>query len=84
MNKTHFAASSHESNSGESIAFITVFTVYNSSLAVHADGRSSDLVTVGNVSYSKVERSMAILNVFINFIQVILQEKIHGIRKDYI
>lgn len=74
LNKTHIATSSHESNFGESIALITVFTIYNSSLALHADGRSSDLVTVGNASYSKMERSMAILNVFINFIQATMPQ----------
>ncbi|KAJ9680709.1 hypothetical protein PVL29_019890 [Vitis rotundifolia] len=74
LNKTHPATSSHESNFGESIALITVFTIYNSSLALHADGRSSDLVTVGNASYSKAERSMAILNVFINFIQATMPQ----------
>lgn len=34
-------------------------------------GRSTDVVKVGDASYSKVERSMAVLNVFIDFIQVL-------------
>jgi hypothetical protein len=71
LNKTHFSNSSHTSKSGENIAFVTVFAIYNSSLNVNVDDRSSNLVTVGNASYTKVERSMAILNIFINFIQVI-------------
>ncbi|CAK7347901.1 unnamed protein product [Dovyalis caffra] len=65
LNKTHLPSSS---NAGESVAFVTVFTVYNTSLA--ADSRLSNLFTVGNASYTKTERSMAVLNVFINFIQV--------------
>lgn len=32
--------------------------------------RSTDVVKVGDASYNKVERSMAVLNVFIDFIQV--------------
>ncbi|KAJ6679477.1 POLYPHOSPHATIDYLINOSITOL PHOSPHATASE [Salix purpurea] len=64
LNKTHMPSSS---NAGESVAFVTVFTVYNTSLA---DSRLSNMVTVGNASYTKMERSMAVLNVFINFIQV--------------
>lgn len=66
LNKTSFQASSI----GNSISFVTVFTIYNTSLDVHVDSRASNMVTVGNASYSKTERSMAILNVFINFIQV--------------
>ncbi|KAG7998364.1 hypothetical protein I3843_01G255400 [Carya illinoinensis] len=69
VNKTH-SPTSHISIGRESIAFVTVFAIHNSSPNTHVDDRSSNLVTVGNASYSKVERSMAILNVFINFIQV--------------
>ncbi|KAF8028397.1 hypothetical protein BT93_E1108 [Corymbia citriodora subsp. variegata] len=68
LNKTHFSASSNKSVT-ESIAFVTVFTVYNSSDMSKTSG-SSDVTTVGNSSFNKVERSIAILNVFINFIQV--------------
>ncbi|CAK7325502.1 unnamed protein product [Dovyalis caffra] len=64
LNKTHLPSSS---SAGESIAFVTVFTVYNTSLAT--DSRLSNLVTVGNASYAKTESSMAVLNVFINSIQ---------------
>ncbi|KAK4578578.1 hypothetical protein RGQ29_028611 [Quercus rubra] len=74
LNQTHFSTSSHTSRSGENIAFVTVFTIYNSSLNVNVNDRSSNLVTVGNASYSKVERSMAILNIFINFIQVTMPQ----------
>ncbi|XP_077224165.1 polyphosphatidylinositol phosphatase isoform X3 [Tasmannia lanceolata] len=35
-----------------------------------SDDKSSAMVTVGNTSYTKAGRSMAILNVFINFVQV--------------
>lgn len=70
LNKTRFSTYSHTSNFGEDIVFVTVFTIYNSSLDARVDGRSSNLFTVGNASYNKVESSMAILNVFINFIQV--------------
>ncbi|XP_021614191.1 uncharacterized protein LOC110616149 isoform X3 [Manihot esculenta] len=70
LNKSHLLTSSSAYNGGDRIAFVTVFTIYNASLYSHADSKSSNLVTVGNVSYTKTERSMAILNVFINFIQV--------------
>ncbi|KXG20227.1 hypothetical protein SORBI_3010G173000 [Sorghum bicolor] len=61
--------SSEEIYSGEHISFVTVFTTYNSVSA--GDGNvPSDSVTVGNHSYSKIERSMAILNTFISFIKV--------------
>uniref|UniRef100_A0A5B6Z6E0 Uncharacterized protein n=1 Tax=Davidia involucrata TaxID=16924 RepID=A0A5B6Z6E0_DAVIN len=73
LNKTHFSTSDN-SNIGESIAFVTVFVSYNSSVDRPAIGRSRDLVTVRNISYNKVERSMAILNVFINFIQVTMPQ----------
>lgn len=70
LNKTHFSTSSHASTFGNNIAFVSVFTIYNSSLGVRADERASNLVVVGNASYSKEERSIAILHTFVNFIQV--------------
>ncbi|XP_044499599.1 uncharacterized protein LOC123220996 isoform X2 [Mangifera indica] len=70
LNKTHFSASSHVASVGDRISFVTVFTIYNTSLDINADGRAINLLSVGNASYSKTERSMAILNVFINFIEV--------------
>ncbi|XP_040930253.1 uncharacterized protein [Gossypium hirsutum] len=73
LNKTYFSNPSHASSVGDGIAFVTVFTIYNNSPDALADGKPSNLVTVGNASYSKPERSMAILNVFIKFIQVTLQ-----------
>lgn len=73
LNKTHFSTSSI-ARGGENVAFVTVFTIFNSPLNVRVDDRSSDLVTVGNASYSKAQRSMAILNVFINFIQVTMPQ----------
>ncbi|KAK3133969.1 hypothetical protein QOZ80_6AG0543400 [Eleusine coracana subsp. coracana] len=61
--------SSYGNYSGDRISFVTVFTTYSSGPAV--DGKvPSDTVTVGNRSYGKVERSMAILDTFISFIQV--------------
>ncbi|XVF22725.1 hypothetical protein REPUB_Repub12eG0195600 [Reevesia pubescens] len=70
LNKTHFSNPSHASGVGDGLAFVTVFTIYNNSSDTLVNSRSSNLVTVGNASYSKPERSMAILNAFINFIQV--------------
>ncbi|XXG58219.1 hypothetical protein AAC387_Pa04g0583 [Persea americana] len=66
LNKTHASRLSHAFNCSEIISFVTVFAVYNSS---PSDEKLSDLVTVGNNSYSKAARSMAILNTYINFIQ---------------
>ncbi|MCL7024206.1 hypothetical protein MKW94_027056 [Papaver nudicaule] len=54
------------SNSKDTISIVTVFTIYNTSV----DERSLKLVTVGGTSYTKMERSLAILEVFINFIKV--------------
>uniref|UniRef100_A0A2C9WRY9 Nucleotide-diphospho-sugar transferase domain-containing protein n=1 Tax=Manihot esculenta TaxID=3983 RepID=A0A2C9WRY9_MANES len=76
LNKSHLLTSSSAYNGGDRIAFVTVFTIYNASLYSHADSKSSNLVTVGNVSYTKTERSMAILNVFINFIQTFLNTRL--------
>ncbi|KAJ8449466.1 hypothetical protein Cgig2_002263 [Carnegiea gigantea] len=69
LNKTRHNASDRL-NSGENVAFVTVFTVYNSSTDRHAEKKNLDLVTIGNSSYTKLERSMAILDSFIKFIQV--------------
>jgi hypothetical protein len=61
--------SSYRNHSGDGISFVTVFTTYSSGPAV--DGKvPSGTVTVGNHSYDKVERSMAVLKSFISFIQV--------------
>ncbi|XVE74024.1 hypothetical protein DITRI_Ditri11bG0165700 [Diplodiscus trichospermus] len=70
LNKTHFSNPSHASVVGDGISFVTVFTIYNNSPDTIVNSRSSNLVNVGNASYSKSERSIAILNVFINYIQV--------------
>ncbi|CAH9148810.1 unnamed protein product [Cuscuta epithymum] len=65
LNITHF--NSGNSNFRDDVSLITVFATYDNPL----DSQSNDKwVTVGNVSYTKLERSLAILNVFINFIQV--------------
>ncbi|XP_010673650.2 uncharacterized protein LOC104889996 [Beta vulgaris subsp. vulgaris] len=68
LNKTQHAAP-QSLNAGENVAFVTVFTIYNSS-EKNIEKSSSDLVTIGNTSYTKLERSMAILESFIDFIQV--------------
>lgn len=70
LNKTHFSISPRNSNSGDGISFVTVFTTYNSTGDCFIKSRSSEQVSVGNMSYNKVERSLAVLNVFINFIEV--------------
>ncbi|KAG5589046.1 hypothetical protein H5410_039560 [Solanum commersonii] len=67
LTKTHFGASSKNLKAGGNISIVTVFTTYN--VDQQTNGKSLDSVTVGNISYSKVERSIAILNVFVNFIQ---------------
>lgn len=56
------------SEPGEHVSFVTVFTTYGSDPA-GAGKRSSDVGTVGKYSYSKEEKSMAILNTFVSFIQ---------------
>ncbi|KAG8075457.1 hypothetical protein GUJ93_ZPchr0006g41171 [Zizania palustris] len=61
--------SSERNYSGGHVTFVTVFTTYNSDPA-ETGKMSSNVVTVGKHSYSKVGRSMAILNTFITFIQV--------------
>ncbi|OVA11851.1 hypothetical protein BVC80_8379g7 [Macleaya cordata] len=71
LNKTHFSTLPRTPDLGDSISFVTVFTIYNTSVSTPADDRSSKLVAVGNTSYSKMEQSMAILNVFISFIKVV-------------
>ncbi|KAJ4956289.1 hypothetical protein NE237_013072 [Protea cynaroides] len=70
LNKTHFSSSSNVDISRDAISFVTVFAVYNISPHSYEDDKLSNLVTIGNTSYSKAERSMAILHVFINFVQV--------------
>lgn len=70
LNKIQISTSSNISNGGGGVSFVTIFMVYNSSVD---DVKSRDAATiVGRVPYNKVERSMAVLNTFINFIQVLL------------
>lgn len=67
----NIVTSSEGNYSGEQISFVTVFTTYSS--VQDGDGKVPfDTITVGNHSYSKIERSMAILNTFISFIKVTL------------
>ncbi|KAI3444697.1 hypothetical protein Pfo_001362 [Paulownia fortunei] len=70
LSKTHFGTFLNNSHSIDHVAFVTVFATYNSTV----ESGPVDLVTVGNISYNKVERSMAILSVFINFIQVVMPQ----------
>lgn len=74
LNKTHSPSSAHVSNAEESIAFVTVFSIYNPSGNGDADTTSSNMVTVGKSSFTKSERSMAILDTYINFIQVTMPQ----------
>ncbi|XAR63178.1 hypothetical protein NMG60_11023027 [Bertholletia excelsa] len=82
LNRTHFSASVDNSRFGENIVFVTVFATYNSSIDRLVNGKSRELVTVGNISYNKLERSMAILDVFINFIQVTMPRSTIAILTD--
>ncbi|KAK7405075.1 hypothetical protein VNO78_06258 [Psophocarpus tetragonolobus] len=66
LNRTY--SSNSKSSVDGSITFVTVFTIYKSSLNDVEDKSSNTIV--GNASYNKFGRSMALLNVFINFIQV--------------
>ncbi|KAL9234786.1 hypothetical protein vseg_009613 [Gypsophila vaccaria] len=65
LNKTR-----HSSPNLNSVALVTVFAIYNSSREKLENKKFSDLVVVGNTSYTKFERSMAILDTFIKFSQV--------------
>lgn len=65
LNQTYHSMPSETFDACGSVSFVTVFTVYNSS-----ESTISDKVTVGNTSYNKVERSIAILHTYIDFIQV--------------
>ncbi|EYU31983.1 hypothetical protein ABFS82_02G150200 [Erythranthe guttata] len=70
LSKMHFGTSLNNSRSPDRVALVTVFTIYNSTV----ESRPADLVTVGNISYGKLERSMAILNIFVNFIQAVMPQ----------
>ncbi|XP_020583687.1 uncharacterized protein LOC110026849 [Phalaenopsis equestris] len=57
----------------ERVSFVSMFTVYNSSRRLKMESVDNNMdgkVIIGNTSYTKPERSIAILNTFINFIQV--------------
>ncbi|KAL8161079.1 hypothetical protein V2J09_012568 [Rumex salicifolius] len=75
LNSTHSKSSAHVSISEESIAFVTVFSIYKPSGTGDAGRSSSNRVVVGNFSFSnRVERSMAILDTYIQFIQVTMPQ----------
>ncbi|XP_078439529.1 polyphosphatidylinositol phosphatase [Wolffia australiana] len=65
LNQTRRSIPSESCDACESVSFVAVFTLYNSS-----ETETSDRLTVGNVSYDKSERSIAILHAYIDFIQV--------------
>ncbi|XP_010559113.1 PREDICTED: uncharacterized protein LOC104827614 [Tarenaya hassleriana] len=69
LNRTH-ASPFSASGGGNGVSFVTMFTVYNTTLEAQANAKASTIVSVGSTTYSKPERSMAVLNAFINFIQV--------------
>ncbi|KAF2612490.1 hypothetical protein F2Q70_00008858 [Brassica cretica] len=70
LNKTHTTTSHVSGAAGNRVSFVTVFTVYNTTTSL-GDLKSSSVVSVvGNVTYSKPARSMAVLNAFSYFIQV--------------
>lgn len=70
LNKTHTTNSHVSGAAGNGVSFVTVFTVYNNNTSL-GDLKSSNMVSVvGNVTYSKPERSMAVLNAFAYFILV--------------
>lgn len=74
INKLHSLKSNQDIQIGDRVSFVIVYTVYNNSYgsdSARMDDKLSDIVTVGSNFYNKVERSMAILNAFIDFIQVI-------------
>ncbi|KAL7592021.1 hypothetical protein Lser_V15G31771 [Lactuca serriola] len=73
LNKIQISTSSNISNGGGGVSFVTIFTVYNSSVD-DVKSRDAAATIVGRVSYNKVERSMAVLNTFINFIQLAMPE----------
>ncbi|KAI4366379.1 hypothetical protein MLD38_022264 [Melastoma candidum] len=74
LNRTRYSSSRPRAEARERTTFVTVFTIYNGSLDVRGSGGSSDRVVVGRSSYNRVERSMAILTVFFNFIQVTMPQ----------
>ncbi|GAA0143477.1 phosphatase [Lithospermum erythrorhizon] len=69
LSETNFSTSSRRYNFGDNVAFVTVFATYKSVV-----DEQKDLTTVGDITYTKVERSMAVLNVFINFIQITMPQ----------
>ncbi|WOK93879.1 hypothetical protein Cni_G02580 [Canna indica] len=73
VNKIHSSRSYKGVQNRDDISFVTVYTVYNGSResdSAKMNSKFSEVVTIGNNSYNKAERSMAILKAFIYFIQV--------------
>ncbi|KAG0502421.1 hypothetical protein HPP92_002493 [Vanilla planifolia] len=73
MNRLSLPSLHHHPNDGKSVSFVTVFTVYNSSQRLKLESITDNLqnsLLVGATSHNKIERSIAILNTFINFAQI--------------
>ncbi|KAL3616546.1 hypothetical protein CASFOL_039936 [Castilleja foliolosa] len=70
LSKMNIGTLLNKSHSTDHVSVVTVFTTYKSTV----ESRPIDLVTVGNISYDKVDRSIAVLNVFLNFIQVTMPQ----------
>ncbi|XP_073045206.1 uncharacterized protein [Primulina eburnea] len=63
LNKTSFGLLPNDPNSGEHVAFVSMFAAYDSAADGLVSGRPPDYVTVGNASYNKV--TMPKSNIFI-------------------
>ncbi|XP_020696830.1 uncharacterized protein LOC110109943 isoform X1 [Dendrobium catenatum] len=73
MNLIILPSSQKNLDTSEKVSFVSVFTVYNSSHRTEVESINENFdskVIVGRTSYTRTERSMAILKTFINFIQV--------------
>lgn len=73
MNQIILPSSQKNLDMSEKVSFVSLFTVYNNSRRPKLGSTDDNLdkkVIVGSVSYTKTERSIAILNTFINFIHV--------------
>ncbi|KAK8956184.1 hypothetical protein KSP40_PGU016744 [Platanthera guangdongensis] len=72
MNKIRPSSLQNDLGKMQNVSFVSMFTVYNGSHRMEQGSIKENMdsnVIVGNTSYNKVERSIAILKTFINFIQ---------------
>ncbi|KAK8935591.1 hypothetical protein KSP39_PZI013658 [Platanthera zijinensis] len=73
MNKIRPSCLQNDLGKMQNVSFVSMFIVYNGSHRMELGSIRENMdsnVIVGNTSYNKVERSIAILKTFINFIQV--------------